>query len=462
MVTLVNRAKMSTSTTGTGTITLGSAETGYQTFAAAGVANADVVRYVIEDGDDWEIGTGTYTTTGTTLSRTLGESSTGSLLSLTGSATVFIGATAEDIPPALYRDNAVSATTPVAGGNNSFSIGSGSSTTGADGVAIGTLAKGLNSHAKTVAIGHTAQVNAANGVAIGVNTLTYGGSGGTSIGYDARNAAQWGTSIGTNSSGSGSRTATGYGAIALGGSYASGTDSFAAAIDNNTSSYGATTTNAIAMGNLSKASSASGAIAIGNGNISSGDGAVIGGHLNNSAATGSFIGGGKSNVIGVDGMYARVGGYQGKAVSPGQDVYSGGNFAAVGDAQRCTYILRSDTTDATAEQLTSTNGTASTWNKLNLPNNSAYFFSGTIIAREQASAGTDVGAWEIKGAIRREANAASTVLIKSTIDDFNVPTGWAVALTADTTNGGLAITVTGAAATNIRWVATVNTSEVTY
>ena len=45
MAVLKNRAKMSTSTTGTGTITLGSAETGYQTFADAGVADADVVRY---------------------------------------------------------------------------------------------------------------------------------------------------------------------------------------------------------------------------------------------------------------------------------------------------------------------------------------------------------------------------------------------------------------------------------
>ncbi len=50
MAVLKNRAKMSTSTTGTGTITLGSAESGYQTFADAGVADADVVRYVISTG----------------------------------------------------------------------------------------------------------------------------------------------------------------------------------------------------------------------------------------------------------------------------------------------------------------------------------------------------------------------------------------------------------------------------
>ena len=73
-----------------------------------------------------------------------------------------------------------------------------------------------------------------------------------------------------------------------------------------------------------------------------------------------------------------------------------------------------------------------------------------------------MGAWEFKGCIRREANASTTTLVSSTIDEFSAPTGWSIALSADTTNGGLAVTVTGAASTNIRWVATVHTSEVTY
>ena len=103
MTKLVNRAKMTTASTGTGSpITLGSAVDGYQTFAAAGVADADVVRYTIEDGSAWEVGTGTYTATGTTLSRTLVESSTGSLLNLSGNAVVYVIAAAQDIqqPPA--------------------------------------------------------------------------------------------------------------------------------------------------------------------------------------------------------------------------------------------------------------------------------------------------------------------------------------------------------------------------
>ena len=53
---------MSTSTTGTGTITLGSAlSTGYQTFAQAGITNGQTVRYAIEDGTNFEIGSGVIT-----------------------------------------------------------------------------------------------------------------------------------------------------------------------------------------------------------------------------------------------------------------------------------------------------------------------------------------------------------------------------------------------------------------
>jgi hypothetical protein len=97
MPDVFNRARMTTATTGTGTITLGSAVVKYQTFANAGVTNGTVVHYTIEDGTAWEIGTGTYTVTGTTLSRTLVQSSTGSLLSLSGNAEVFITAPASAI-----------------------------------------------------------------------------------------------------------------------------------------------------------------------------------------------------------------------------------------------------------------------------------------------------------------------------------------------------------------------------
>jgi hypothetical protein len=120
MVTLVNRAKMTTATAGTGTITLGSAVAAFQTFADSGVSDADVVRYTIEDGTAFEIGTGTYTSSGTTLSRTLIESSTGSLLNLSGNAIVYVTAAAQD----LQSDNANTASTLVArDASGNFSAG---------------------------------------------------------------------------------------------------------------------------------------------------------------------------------------------------------------------------------------------------------------------------------------------------------------------------------------------------
>lgn len=103
MVTYANRVAMTTATTGTGTVTLGSAiGASFQTFAEGGVTNGATVRYLITEGNDFEIGIGTYTSSGTTLSRTtverskIGGTAGSSKMNLAGSAQVRIIASAAD------------------------------------------------------------------------------------------------------------------------------------------------------------------------------------------------------------------------------------------------------------------------------------------------------------------------------------------------------------------------------
>jgi hypothetical protein len=84
---LADRVKDTTTTTGTGTITLsGTAPIGYVSFGTA-IGNANTTYYTITAGSEWEVGIGTYTASGTTLSRdTVLASSAGGTTKVTFSA----------------------------------------------------------------------------------------------------------------------------------------------------------------------------------------------------------------------------------------------------------------------------------------------------------------------------------------------------------------------------------------
>jgi hypothetical protein len=84
---LADRVRETTTTAGTGTVTLGGAVVGFQSFAAVG--NGNVTYYTIagQGTSEWEVGIGTYTSSGTTLSRdTVLSSSAGGTTKVTFSA----------------------------------------------------------------------------------------------------------------------------------------------------------------------------------------------------------------------------------------------------------------------------------------------------------------------------------------------------------------------------------------
>jgi hypothetical protein len=67
---IADRVKETTTTAGTGTITLGGASSGFQSFAVVGNANTTYYTIAAQIGNEWEVGIGTYTSSGTTLART--------------------------------------------------------------------------------------------------------------------------------------------------------------------------------------------------------------------------------------------------------------------------------------------------------------------------------------------------------------------------------------------------------
>jgi len=90
---LKDRVKETSATTGTGTLTLAGAVTDFQAFSVIGDGNTTYYTITLPEGDEWEVGIGTYTASGTTLSRdtVLASSNSGSLVNFSaGDKDVFV------------------------------------------------------------------------------------------------------------------------------------------------------------------------------------------------------------------------------------------------------------------------------------------------------------------------------------------------------------------------------------
>ena len=123
---LLDRVQVNTSTTGTGTITLGTPTNGYQSWSSAGAVNGLNYSYLILDvNGSWEVGQGLYTAAGPTLTRpgpgadSSFESSTGSLLNLSGGAIASCSANANDYVSTSDLNNALATVQAIAVNANS-------------------------------------------------------------------------------------------------------------------------------------------------------------------------------------------------------------------------------------------------------------------------------------------------------------------------------------------------------
>ena len=91
-IVLKDRVKQSAAAPGTGTITLGATTSGFQAFSAIGNGNVTYFAIVDPTSGAWEVNYGTYTASGTTLSRNatpLSSSAAGALVNFTGTVDVF-------------------------------------------------------------------------------------------------------------------------------------------------------------------------------------------------------------------------------------------------------------------------------------------------------------------------------------------------------------------------------------
>jgi len=202
-------------------------------------------------------------------------------------------------------------------------------------------------------------------------------------------------------------------------------------------------------------------------NTASGQNSFVGSGFGNVASGfSSSIVGGNTNIA--NSAYSLSTGFYATGRSIGGYHAFSANVAPIANAngvsQAGLLVLGVQTTDATATALRSDTSAAGTTNQVILPNNSAYFFTGEVISG--VTGGGNTKGWTIEGVIKRGANAASTALVGTpTVTSMYADVGaatWAIAVTADTTNGGLAVTFTGQAGTTIRTVAQIRTTEMTY
>lgn len=374
--------------------------------------------------------------------------------------------------PSLFNDNYDGSTNkPSATGTNAVAIGTRfyggghepAQATGDGSIAIGPDAESTGT--VSVAMSHSKASGYVSFSAAGGGVQQYGAAGVSAVAIGAGSEARAASSLAL---GRDAYATSGTYTTAIGRAYSSGTEAFAAAIGTNSSSYGATGANSIAMGYQNKATGSksvaigssnqatnSFATAIGTGNYATHYASVALGR-NNQSYAGYAVCLGNDNAVNADRGFAS--GEKAKARTIGQFARASGGQGNAGEMQTSWFTLNCRTTDATTKIMGAENGSNGTMStdQVFLVDDSAMSFTGTIVAC--GPDGTKTGGWEIRGHLKNAAG--TTTLPASSITELYNPEGWTVALTAHDAHNSLRISVTGEANLEVWWSAQIMSSEV--
>jgi hypothetical protein len=346
----------------------------------------------------------------------------------------------------------------VASGNHSIIVGGFNNCATTDGsIAIGSTNSSLNIYTQAVGYGNSVNGQYSGGYGINntvSNSLAYAlGSSNTSSSFPSYSFGGNNTSSGLNSTSIGqSNIASGGNAIAIGkSSTAAGTSTVAIGDGNTSNGYGSAsvgTSNSVASQDFNYAFGYSNSISAGGaGNVSYALALGIG-HVVNASFAVAYGGFALTNSI------------------AGRHSFSSNRIATPGDAQKSIFIYRGRTTnDVLTTLATDAGNSINSTNSMQLSNNSAYRFKGTVIGKQSGS--VNVAAWDVDGLIVRGASAAATTLVVGNVNLVSNTPAWGTPVLSafiDAFNGigALRLQIQGAAATNIQWTATLETTEVIY
>ena len=416
---LKDRVKETTSTQGTGAITLLGPAQGYQGFSAIG--NGNTTYYCIAGTTEWEVGIGTYNSGSLTRDTVLGSSNNNSL--------VGFSAGVKDVFCTYAADKAVSTDTlPVL---ESLNTDTPNATVNAAVLTAATVSTNGDLVLKAKGTGALLAEVPDNAI-----------SGGNKRGIYAVDWQMARANVLDVASGASSTISGGYANRASGGWSAVGGGDY---------NWSTGLESVIAGGYANVASASWSTVGGGIGNDATGQGSSVLGGLNNEA-TGLY-----SAVMG--GVYGKTRGVTGYHAFPA--CYAPISSTA-GATQAGMLLLGVQTTDATPTVLRSTTAAAGTANQFILQNNMAAMLNIAVFGWD----GTDFYTVDVTNAMITRGLGVATTVYSAGYYQFlssgSGTSGWGVAFAADTTNGGLKITVTGASSKTIRWVARILSTEVQF